>query len=169
MRNCTSTTSYSEVNSPYPGGVTEAPSPQEQRAETPGSDGPKLGPAIALYALARLLIIAAVAGILTLVKVPLLIAIMVALVVAVPLSLLLLKRPRTDLNVALARAGARRRAQKAELLAQLRGEQEPAGSELGDREPDSAAERPEEHDQPGGAERGDEVPTDGPAEHPTNR
>lgn len=169
MRNCTSTTSYGEVNSPYPGGVTEATSPHEQRAETPGSGGPKLGRAIAVYGLARLLIIAAVAGILTLVKVPLLVAIMVALVVAVPASMLLLKRPSTDLNVALARAGARRRAQKAELLAQLRGEEEPAGSELGERQADSAAERPEEHDQPGGTEGGDEVPTDGPADHPTNR
>jgi hypothetical protein len=116
-----------------------------------------------------LFIVAVVAALLTLVKVPLLIAIMVALIVAVPLSLLLLKRPRSDLNDALARTSARRRAQKEQLLAQLRGEDEPSGSETGDREADSAAERPEQHDQPGRAESGDEVTADGPAEHPTNR
>lgn len=120
--------------------MTEAPSPQGQLAETSGADAPKLGPAIFRYALARLLIIAAVTALLTLVKVPLLVAIMVALVVAVPLSLLLLKRPRQDLNAALAHTGARRRAQKEELMAQLRGEDERSSSESGERKTDGAAE-----------------------------
>lgn len=149
--------------------MTEDPSPQEQRAETSGPDAPKLGPAILRYASARLLIVAVVAAALTLAKVPLLVAIMVALVVAVPLSLLLLKRPRRDLNLALAHTGARRRAQKEALLAQLRGEDERSRSEVGDRKADGAAERPEEHDQARRTESGDEVAPDGSTEHPTNR
>lgn len=131
--------------------------------------------AVAKYALARLVLVALVAAVLAWAGVPVLIAVMIGLVVAMPLAMMLLPRLRTEMNVALAEAGRRRRAQKQLLRAQLRGEpapepDEPPGSDQRDQgETDGAAQRPDQHDQAGSAEDGDEVPAPDPAEHPSDR
>jgi hypothetical protein len=140
----------------------------------------RLWPAVARYGLARLLLVAAVAALLCWLSVPLLLAVMIGVIAALPLSMLLLSRQRAEMDAALATAGARRRAQKAQLRAALRGEtvtEAPAdgagsaraGEREADGQPDSAAQRPDEHDQAGGTEHRDQVaPTDA-TEHPSNR
>jgi hypothetical protein len=128
--------------------------------------------AIARYGLARAGLVAAIAALLSLswVRVPLLVSIMVGLVVALPLSLMLLPKLRKDLDTALAAARRRRREQKARLRAQLRGEDLSGRSARPSQgEADSGAERPGEHDQPGGTEHRDEVATTDASEHPPNR
>lgn len=80
---------------------------------------------IALYTLARLLLIGLLTALLVLVGVPLLIALLLSLVVALPLSLVLLPGLRARINAGLDAAGARRRAERGRLRAQLRGERPP--------------------------------------------
>jgi len=135
-------------------------------------------------------------ALLTLVGVPFLVALLVALVVALPLSLLLFRTLRHELDQALAESGERRRAQKARLRAQLRGEQgqvdpegtvadepgrvassgadELSGTEQGSAQDghgqaDSGPERPDQHDHGGVAEHGDQFPASDPAAHPPQR
>jgi hypothetical protein len=133
---------------------------------TPSAARP-LGAVIARYGLARAGLVAAVTAVLVLVGVPLLIALMVGFVVALPLSLLLLKGPRRDLDAALAVHGRRRRAQKAALRAQLRGEAGSAGKAQPEAHP--GADRPGEHHHGGVAEYRDQVPARDAAEHPPDR
>ena len=138
-------------------------------------DAPRRSPSVAIarYGGARLGLVAALSALLVLVGVPLLVAIMVALVVALPLSLLLFPRLRRELDAALAESGARRKEQKARLRAQLSGEQagwegsEPAQD--GHREADGGAEGPDQHDQAGLAQHGDEVASPNSTQHPPNR
>jgi Protein of unknown function (DUF4229) len=121
------------------------------------SSGPEPGPAaphpaergvlgvLLLYGLARLGLIALVAGLLLLAGTPLLIATLVALIVALPLSMLVFRGLRSRLDEALAAARARRSAQRAALLAGLRGDAEPGdgGSPVTDSAfPDNVGERP---------------------------
>jgi hypothetical protein len=106
-------------------------------------------------------------------------ALVVALVAALPLSLLLFPGLGRDLNLALAEAGQLRRAQKARLRAELRGlPDRPApqvdgveGSAQEQRagQPDRGAERPGQHDQRGVAEHRDELSAGDPAAHPPQR
>jgi hypothetical protein len=103
--------------------VTAALPPRRTPEDRPP---PALGSAIAKYGLARAALVAVVAALLSWVGVPLWVAIIIGLLVAVPLSLMVLPTLRKDLDIALASAGQRRREQKARLRAQLRGE-EPAG------------------------------------------
>ena len=139
--------------------VSSAPPTRE-----PDAGPPALGPAIAKYGLARAALVAAVSALLTWVGVPLLVAIIIGLVVALPLSLVLLPSLREELDTALVAAGSRRREQKARLRAQLRGE-----ITLGEGEPDPGAERPGEHDKAAGAEHRDEIAAPDTAEHPPHR
>jgi hypothetical protein len=76
------------------------------------------------------MLVALIAALLTWVGVPLLVAVIIGLLVALPLSLMLLPTLRKDLDAALAATGQRRREQKARLRAQLRGEEQagPAGA-----------------------------------------
>ncbi|GGM70027.1 hypothetical protein GCM10012275_45600 [Longimycelium tulufanense] len=78
---------------------------------------------VTLYTLARLLLVLAVAGLLMLARVPLLVALAVGVVLGLPLSLLLFRGLRVRVATGLAAAGARRRAEREKLRAQLRGEQ----------------------------------------------
>ena len=73
---------------------------------------------IALYTAARIGLLAVIAFLLTLAHVPLLIAIAVGLVLAWPLSLVLLR----GLNARIAAALIERRAERRKMRAQLRGE-----------------------------------------------
>lgn len=75
---------------------------------------------VALYTGARLAMVALMAWLLTVAGVPLLVSILLALVVALPLSVLLLGSLRSRVNAGLAEMGARRRAERDRLRRQLR-------------------------------------------------
>jgi uncharacterized membrane-anchored protein len=89
---------------------------------TDTKQAPGLAATIALYAVARIGLVAVVAALLTLVDVPLLIAVLVAIIVALPLSMVLFRGLRARLDAAVAVAGARRSTERAALRARLRGE-----------------------------------------------
>lgn len=77
---------------------------------------------LALYTLARLGLVAVVASVLVLFDVPLLVALVVAVVVGFPLGLLVFRGLNQRVTAGLATRGAEREAQRARLRAQLRGE-----------------------------------------------
>ncbi|WP_280347632.1 DUF4229 domain-containing protein [Nocardia neocaledoniensis] len=92
--------------------------------------GKRLVRNLALYTLARLglvvLIAAAIMGVAYLIgiEVPIIVAALFALLVAMPLSLTLFKKLRTRVNEDIAIVDARRRQDKAQLRARLRGDDE---------------------------------------------
>ncbi len=81
-----------------------------------------LGRDVTLYVLARLGMVAVVMALLMLVNVPLLVAMAVGVVVALPLSLFLFRGMRGRVAEGLNERGAVRRAERERLRAQLRGE-----------------------------------------------
>jgi hypothetical protein len=89
---------------------------------TSTSTRPGLASTVALYALARLGLVALVAVVLALVGVPVLIAVLVGLIVALPLSMVLFRGLRGRLDAALAVAHERRSAERSALRARLRGD-----------------------------------------------
>lgn len=99
--------------------MTSSPPPA---GPTSTGQQPGLAATVALYALARLGLTAAVAALLLLTGVPLLIALLVALIVALPLSMVLFCGLRQRLDSALAEVRQRRSAERAALLARLRGD-----------------------------------------------
>jgi uncharacterized protein DUF4229 len=80
---------------------------------------------VALYSAARLMLVAVMTVLLVLAGVPLLVSILLAVVVALPLSMVLLGSLRARVNAGLAVVSARRRAERDRLRQQLRGEQLP--------------------------------------------
>ena len=76
---------------------------------------------VALYSAARLALVAVPALLLFLAGVPLLVSLLIAVVVALPLSILLLGSLRARVNAGLAVVGARRRAERDRLRRELRG------------------------------------------------
>ena len=79
---------------------------------------------IVLYTAARLGLVAGVAAVLVLFKIPLLVAVAVAVVVAFPLSLVLLRGLNQRVTAAMNERGEARRAERDRLRAQLRGEEQ---------------------------------------------
>ncbi|MEO7193749.1 MAG: DUF4229 domain-containing protein [Pseudonocardiaceae bacterium] len=77
---------------------------------------------VALYSAARLALVALTALLLLLAGVPLLVSLLLAMVVALPLSMVLLGSLRARVNAGLAVVGARRRAERDRLQRQLRGD-----------------------------------------------
>jgi hypothetical protein len=105
--------------------------PADPRAE------PGIAATLVLYTLARLALLAVIAGLLLLAGTPLVIALLVALIVALPLSMLVFRGLRARLDAALAASRARRGQEREALRAGLRGDDAPQAS--GDRpegEPD---------------------------------
>lgn len=92
-------------------------------------------PAVALYTLARLGLVAVIATALGLVGVPLIIAVLVALVVALPLSMVLFRGLRSRLDAALAEVTRRRAAEREALRARLRGAETPSRPDRGPHPP----------------------------------
>ena len=96
------------------------------------SSGPspkgRLARDLALYTLARLALMAVVAAVIFFgamvfgVQVPVLVAMVFALVVAFPLSIVLFKKLRIRVNEGIAAVDEQRRADRADLQARLRGE-----------------------------------------------
>ncbi|MGH3774291.1 MAG: DUF4229 domain-containing protein [Pseudonocardiaceae bacterium] len=82
--------------------------------------GSALARDVALYSAARLALVAVVATLLVLAGVPLLVSILFALVVALPLSMVLLRSLRARVNAGMAAAAARRRSERDRLRSQLR-------------------------------------------------
>lgn len=82
--------------------------------------GSALARDVALYSAARLALVAVMASLLVLAGVPLLVSILFALVVALPLSMVLLRSLRARVTTGLAAARARRRSERDRLRTQLR-------------------------------------------------
>ncbi len=82
---------------------------------------PGLLPTVALYTLARLGLVAVLTLVLTLFSVPAIIAVLVAFVVALPLSMVLFKGLRARLDAAVAETTRRRGAEREALRSRLRG------------------------------------------------
>ena len=76
---------------------------------------------LTLYSIARLAMVAVTALLLVLAGVPVLVSILLALVVALPLSMVLLGSLRARVNAGLAELRARRRADRERLRRELRG------------------------------------------------
>ena len=106
---------------------------------SPPDAGPSLAAVIGLYTLARLGLVAAVAGVLALAGVPLLIAVLVGLIVALPLSMVLFRGLRGRLDQALAQVRERRTAERAALRSRLRGDGPPDRVPSDERAPDDQA------------------------------
>ncbi|MCO1656750.1 DUF4229 domain-containing protein [Pseudonocardia humida] len=98
-------------------------------ATSPAPTRPGLGPTIALYALARLGLLALIALALVLAGVPALIAVLVALIVALPLSMVLFRGLRARLDEALSVAKQRRAVEREALRSRLRGDEPPADAQ----------------------------------------
>jgi hypothetical protein len=77
---------------------------------------------IALYTAARIGIVAVITALLVLAKIPLLVSLAVAVVVALPLSMLLLRGLNQRVTAGFAVRGEARRAERDKLRAELRGE-----------------------------------------------
>ena len=120
--------------------------PRARSAREPG-----LAATVALYALARLGLLALIVALLVMAGTPFVIALLVALIVALPLSMFVFRGLRTRLDVALAAARARRGEERAALRARLRGEPEP---------PAGSAEATEDRAEPAGAPQDETEPTD---------
>jgi Flp pilus assembly protein TadB len=102
--------------------------PADPRAE------PGVAATLALYTLARIALLAVIAGLLLLAGTPLIIALLVALIVALPLSMLVFRELRARLDAALAASRARRAQEREALRAGLRGD---------DDAPQASSDRPE--------------------------
>ncbi len=87
-----------------------------------GRRPPGLAATIWLYTLVRIAMVALVAGLLVLAGVPLLIAVLAGLIVALPLSMVLFRGLRARLDEALAQARERRSGERAVLRSRLRGD-----------------------------------------------
>lgn len=108
--------------------------PADPRAE------PSLAVTLALYTLARLALLAVIAGLLVLAGTPLIIALLVALVVALPLSMLVFRGLRGRLDLAVAASRARRAHERAALRAGLRGDAPNGAAPAGERDGATSAE-----------------------------
>jgi len=107
------------------------------------TSGSSLVGTLVAYTLARLAIVVAVAGLLVLAGVPLLLALLIGVVAALPLSMLLLRGLRKRMDAGVAAVQERRTAQREVLRARLRGDDDPARSDDGaEREADAGEHRP---------------------------
>lgn len=122
----------------YAGQVSDANPSEESAAPQPGtSPGRRLARNLALYTLARLVLVAVLTAVIMAgawvvsVQIPLIVAILFAIVIAMPLSLTLFKGLRVKVNADIAAVDERRRRDKAQLRARLRGEPDPSGPARG--------------------------------------
>ena len=110
------------------------------------TSGSSLVGTLVAYTLARLAIVVAVAGLLVLAGVPLLLALLIGVVAALPLSMLLLRGLRKRMDAGVAAVQERRTVQRDVLRARLRGDEvhdEDVRSDEGaEREADAGEHRP---------------------------
>ena len=100
-----------------------------------------VGPLVA-YTLARLCLVGAVTGLLVLAGVPLVLAVLIGLVAALPLSMLLLRGLRKRMDAGLAVVREQRSAQQKVLRTRLRGDSPGESGDGADREADAGEHRP---------------------------
>lgn len=107
----------------------------------PAGQRPGLAATVGLYALARLGLVAIVTALMLLSGTPFVIALLVGLIVALPLSMVLFRGLRSRLDAALSESRSRRSRERSALRARLRSEGEhpasPGSSDLPERQPDS--------------------------------
>ncbi len=110
--------------------MSDASQPDAAAADrTPASAGRRLARNLVFYTLARLALVAVLAAVIVLISrllkvdIPLIVALLFALVAAMPLSLVLFKRLRARVNEDIAAVDEKRRTDKAKLRARLRGEE----------------------------------------------
>jgi hypothetical protein len=108
---------------------------------TPTERQPGLAATVALYTAARVALVALVTAVLVVTGVPFVLALLIALIVALPLSMVLFRGRRARLDSAVNTARERRGREREALRAKLRGDapaaEPPAGSdETADREAD---------------------------------
>jgi membrane protein implicated in regulation of membrane protease activity len=89
---------------------------------TPTERQPGLAATVALYTAARVALVAFITALLMVAGVPFVIALLVALIVALPLSMVLFRGLRVRLDSALATARERRSREREALRARLRGD-----------------------------------------------
>ncbi|WP_280234172.1 DUF4229 domain-containing protein [Nocardia cyriacigeorgica] len=110
--------------------MSDASRPEGASArQTSGSAGGRLARNLGLYTVARLGLVAVITAVIMLaaklidVQIPLVVAALFALIIAMPLSLVLFKGLRTKVNEDIAVVDERRRQDKAQLRARLRGDE----------------------------------------------
>lgn len=114
--------------------MSDATPPKGEPAQQTAGVGARLARNLALYTLARLALVvviaAAIIGVARLVSVdvPWLVAALFALIIAMPLSLTLFKKLRARVNEDIAVVDAKRRQDKAQLRARLRGDDDPTSA-----------------------------------------
>ncbi|MEU1983537.1 DUF4229 domain-containing protein [Nocardia sp. NPDC019395] len=120
--------------------MSEANPSEDPTTPSGTSPGRRLARNLALYTLARLVLVAILTAVimagawLVSVQVPLIVAVLFAIVIAMPLSLTLFKGLRAKVNSDIAAVDERRRQDKAQLRARLRGDtaaSDPGGSAAG--------------------------------------
>lgn len=110
------------------GDVSDATRPDGASAQQTPKPGRRLARNLALYTLARLGLVVVLAAVIVLVArlirvdIPLIVAALFALIIAMPLSLTLFKKLRARVNEDIAVVDEKRRKDKAQLRARLRGE-----------------------------------------------
>ncbi len=110
--------------------MSEASRPGDVPAPgAPASAGRRLARNLVLYTVARLALVAVIAAIIVAVahllsvQIPIVVAILFGLIVAMPLSLVLFKRLRSRVNQDIAAVDEKRRTDKAQLRARMRGDE----------------------------------------------
>ncbi|MEV0297944.1 DUF4229 domain-containing protein [Nocardia sp. NPDC050710] len=108
--------------------MSDATRPDGASAQQTPKPGRRLARNLALYTLARLGLVVVLAAVIVLVArlirvdIPLIVAALFALIIAMPLSLTLFKKLRARVNEDIAVVDEKRRKDKAQLRARLRGE-----------------------------------------------
>jgi hypothetical protein len=114
--------------------VSDATPPKGDPGQQTAGTGARLARNLALYTLARLGLVVVIAAViigaarLVSVDIPLVVAALFALIIAMPLSLALFKKLRTRVNEDIAIVDAKRRQDKAQLRARLRGDDDSTGA-----------------------------------------
>nr|WP_246461459.1 DUF4229 domain-containing protein [Nocardia transvalensis] len=110
--------------------VSDASRPDGAPADpAPAAAGRRLARNLVLYTLARLVLVAVLAAVIVglahvlSVDIPLIVALLFALIIALPLSLVLFKRLRARVNEDIAAVDQKRRTDKAQLRARMRGDE----------------------------------------------
>ncbi len=110
--------------------VSEASRPDDAASDrAPASAGRRLAGNLARYTLGRLALVAVIAAVIwgvayaLDVDIPVVVALLFALIVAMPLSLVLFKKLRARVNEGIAAVDEKRRNDKANLRARMRGEE----------------------------------------------
>lgn len=102
---------------------SRGPSPERDPGSNPGSTG-RVVALVALYVGVRLVLVAMLAGVMSLLGLPVLLSLLIAIVLALPLSLVAFRSLRARMNTEIEAATRVRRERRERLRAELRGDSE---------------------------------------------